>query len=413
MHQASGNGAAQAIGLLGIPILSRIYSPQDFAIQSIFLQVAMFLAGIITWRYEYFFQLLDDARQSRLLFRWIVKLGVICGAFLTLIFYLYGSNLAASFGAAALGSYLVFCPLTALFISLGLALQHHVQRSGQIKISAATDVSGKLLYVLMGILMSPTGVVGLIATIFFSAFGKIVFLWRSLVDLFLGPLAQDKMEAHPRSVHKKGANAMVFSHLFLTIGTALPILFISYRFGVETLGQFTMVMSTIFLPSGLIGLAIGQVFYQRAAKYFRDSKDIRQLWLSTVYRLIIFGFPIYAVAVILSSYIYPMVLGEQWKLAGQYAQIFSVAAFFAFISTPLDRIALILRINKYLPIMHFFRMLSAVTVIGMAEFFNLNFWNYLILLTLQMSLIYLLDLIFGWVFLNQYAHKKNISQFKV
>ena len=413
MHQASGNGEAQAIGLLGIPILSRIYSPQDFAIQSIFLQVAMFLAGIITWRYEYFFQLLDDARQSRLLFRWIVKLGVICGAFLTLIVYLYGSNLVALFRAAALGSFLVFCPLTALFISLGLALQHNVQRSGQFKISAASEVSGKLLYVLVGILMSPIGVVGLIATIFFSAFGKIVFLWRSLVDLFLGPLAQDKMEAHPRSVHKKGANAMVFSHLFLTIGTALPILFISYRFGVETLGQFTMVMSTIFLPSGLIGLAIGQVFYQRAAKYFRDSKDIRQLWLSTVYRLIIFGFPIYAVAVILSSYIYPMVLGEQWKLAGQYAQIFSVAAFFAFISTPLDRIALILRINKYLPIMHFFRMLSAVTVIGMAEFFNLNFWNYLILLTLQMSLIYLLDLIFGWVFLNQYAHKKNILQFKV
>lgn len=369
----------------------------------------MFLAGIITWRYEYFFQLLNDVRESKLLLRWIIKLGIICGGGLTLILYLYGPNLAASFGAVALGPYLVYCPLTAFFISLGLALQHNVQRNGHFKISAASEVCGKLSYVLAGIFLSPAGVVGLIATIFFSAFGKIVFLWRSLSDLLWGSLAQDKIKTHPRSVHLKGANAMVLSHVFLTIGTALPILFISYRFGVETLGQFTMVMSTIFLPSGLIGLAIGQVFYQRAAQYFRDSKDIKLLWLSTVFRLVVFGLPIYAVAVVCSSFIYPLVLGEQWGVAGQYAQIFSIAAFFAFVSTPLDRTSLILRVNNYLPIMHFFRMLSAMMVIGVAKFFNLEFFTYLILLTFQMSFLYLIDMIFGWIFLSRYARREQAS----
>lgn len=54
--QATGNSSAQVIGLLGMPVLARIYSPEDFATQNIFLQIVMFLAGLMTWRYEYFFR---------------------------------------------------------------------------------------------------------------------------------------------------------------------------------------------------------------------------------------------------------------------------------------------------------------------------------------------------------------------
>lgn len=410
VHQASGNSAAQAIGLLGIPVLSRIYSPEDFAVQNIFLQISMFFAGIMTWRYEFFFQLLAGARQSQLLFLWIVKLGVISGVALTLILYFFGRDLSLFFGAPALSPYLVFAPITAFLISLGLALQHNVQRSGRFKISAASEVAGKFSYVLVGVLLAPLGAVGLIFTNLFSALGKIFFLWRELFSLLVGYSHREDIEAHPKVAHFRGASSMVSSHVFLTVGSTLPILFISYRYGIETLGQFSMVMSTIFLPSGLIGLAIGQVFYQRAAQYFRDSNDIKSLWISTVLRLVAFGVPIYMVAVICSDFIYPLVLGKQWEVAGHYAQVFSVAAFFAFISTPLDRITLILRINTYLPIMHFFRMLAAVAVVAVAQIYKLEFSSYLILLTFQMSLLYSLDMVFGYFFLDRDARRRRLLE---
>ena len=42
--------------------------------------------------------------------------------------------------------------------------------------------------------------------------------------------------------------------------SALPALFIAKIFGSNVLGNFHFVMLTLYLPSGLIGSAIGQVF---------------------------------------------------------------------------------------------------------------------------------------------------------
>jgi len=401
IHQASGNSAAQAIGVLGIPVLARIYEPADFAVQSIFLQVVTFLAGIITWRYEYFFQLLSGDAQARKLFVWIVKLGGGAALIMTVVLLFYGVDISIYFGDSAIGQYLVFAPLTAFLMSIGLGLQHDVQRCRQFKVSALSEVVGKASYVMSGIVLAPFGVIGLIATNVFSALGKVSVLRKHLLAvLFKDRGDSHPDEAHPRTLHAKGAGAMVLSHVFLTIGSATPILFISHQYGIETLGQFSIVMSTIFLPSGLVGLAIGQVFYQRAAEYFRESKDISLLWWSTVKRLIIFGLPIYMVAILCSSFIYPLVLGGQWREAGSYAQIFSVAAFFSFISTPLDRTSLILRKNAYLPIMHFVRMLCSISVVAVAVFSNANFLTYLILMTIQMSALYFADMMCGYFFVR-------------
>ncbi|MDP1334928.1 hypothetical protein Q6252_27990, partial [Klebsiella pneumoniae] len=96
----------------------------------------------------------------------------------------------------------------------------------------------------------------LILTSLSSAVGKIFALKAYLIKLLSLKAALISKEDSPRIRFAKSANSMVVSHLFLTVSGSLPILFISYQYGVEKLGQFTMVMATIFLPSGLIGVAI-------------------------------------------------------------------------------------------------------------------------------------------------------------
>jgi O-antigen/teichoic acid export membrane protein len=410
--QASGNSIAQVIGVLGIPVLSRIYSPEHFALQSIFLQVVMFLTGVMTWRYEYFFQLLGQPSQAKLLFIWIVKLGIFTGVFFTIALHWFGPTIAQLSGAKELNAYLYLAPLSAFFISVALGLQHSVQKEGMFKVSAASEVVGKLSYVGSGVLLSPFGAIGIVVTSLFSAIGKIVYMRKRLLELFVAKSEVNPHQLHPRALHAKGANAMVMSHLFLTVSSAAPILFISYQYGVQTLGQFTMVMATIFLPSGLLGLAIGQVFYQRAAQYFLEGHDIKYIWWGTVRKLVIFGFPIYFLSVLLSGYVYPLVLGSQWESAGKYAQVFSVAAFFAFISTPLDRISLILRVNTYLPIIHLLRMLATGVVVLIAVYADLSFTEYLVALTFQMSSLYFVDMVCGKWMINRKALYEQVAATK-
>ncbi len=401
MLQASGNSIAQVIGVVGIPLLSRLYTPEDFATQNIFLQLVMFLAGVMTWRYEYFFQMLKSQDQARLLLQSIMKVGVLTGIAYTFILYVSLQAWSGVFVSRASQSYMLLAPLTALFVSLALALQNNMQRRGDFRVSAVSEIFGKFAYVTAGGGLSLIGGAGLVVTTLFSAVAKVVYIAWYSKDLLLIRADKGSAHEHPSNVHRRGANAMVASHLLLTVSSAAPIFFISYHYGAEVLGQFTMVMTTIFLPSGLLGLAIGQVFYQRAAASSNDPGVVLGLWLSTLKRLALVGFPIYLIASLLSTFIYPLVLGGQWEDAGRYAQLFSVAAFFAFISTPLDRVSLVLNVSYYLPSLHTLRLLLSILTFCLALYFDMTFMGFLLVHTIQMSVVYLIDLLMGRYFLGK------------
>ena len=411
--QASGNTIAQVVGVLGIPLLSRLYAPQEFAVQNIFLQLVMFFAGIMTWRYEYFFQMLKDDQQARWLFSGIVKLGLVTGVVFTVVLYAFSAEIARLLSVEQGADYLIVAPLSALLVSLALAFQHNAQRSGAYKISAMSEVFGKSAYVASGALLAAVTTSGLIFTTLFSALGKIGALLPYSKNLIHGPCTHAPDAVSPLKKHASGASALVMSHILVTVSSAAPIFYISAEYGTEILGQFSMVMATIFLPSGLVGAAIGQVFYQRAALHAEEPLVLKGLWNMTIRKLVLFGIPIYLCAGILSPWIYPLVLGGQWHDAGLYAQVLMVAALSAFVSTPLDRVSLVLRYNWYLPALHVFRLMSTGLLLALAIHFALDFKEFLLFYVVQMSAVYLLDLLFAHFLIGHAAGREAAAMKEV
>jgi hypothetical protein len=70
----------------------------------------------------------------------------------------------------------------------------------------------------------------------------------------------------------------------------------------------------------------------------------------------------------------------------------SVAAFFSFISAPMDRTSLVVGRLRYLPIWHAARALTTLCVIALAWVWALPFEALLALLAAQMSVLYAIDL---------------------
>lgn len=73
--QFSGSSLAQLVGIAGLPVLTRLYTPEDFAVQSLFLQVVTYATAVVTWRYEYFVQLPKSEDDVRALNRLVLILG--------------------------------------------------------------------------------------------------------------------------------------------------------------------------------------------------------------------------------------------------------------------------------------------------------------------------------------------------
>ncbi len=399
LFQAFGNSFGQLIGILGIPILTRLYSPEGFATQSLFVQLATFITGFVTFRFEYLFQLTKNEDEQNDLLAFVIKFGLIFTALITFFIFVFERQLADIKLIKSLGLYFYICPFFAYVLSLAIALQANAQRNGNFKTSGLSEIVGKASYVIIGVVLSQAlHTTGLLLTNIASSISKIIYLKPKHL------LTKNKKTGIIRKLSKESTSLFV-SHIFYTVTSASPIFFVSYKYGNYDLGNFSLVLATIFLPSGVLGLAIGQAYYKKSAETHREKKSIADLWSTTLSKLIMIGAPIYLILALTSMYIYPIVFGEDWAVAGQIAIPFALAAFFQFISTPLDRTSIVVNVTKYLPIWHFFRAWTTILVFYVSIKENLSIIDFCTVLSIQISILYLIDIIFGYIF----SHKKLAS----
>jgi O-antigen/teichoic acid export membrane protein len=401
--QASGNASAQLVGIVGIPVLSRLYTPAEFAMQSLFVQVVTYATALMTWRYEFFLQLPKNDEDAKSLNDLVLALGLINTILLTGLVWVFRIDLAAILGNSGLEVWIVIAPLTAFLVSLALCNQHRVQRARDFKTTGISQLVGQTSYVATAVTgaLANLGATGLIVATAFSATGKIIWLkLRFRADADSRPKTQHPFRSALRLGKRyfKMANATVVSHLLSTTAVTIPLVGIGRLYGTYELGQYALVLATIYLPSGLLGAAIGQVYYQRAAQAWANSESLVPLWKKTVAKLLLIGVPAYMIISILSPIAYPFVFGGQWEQSGEFARYLSIAALCSFISSPLDRTRLIVGAWRYSLVWSTFRVVSASLVIWIGLQLSLPILSFIYLLTIQMCLVYMIDLLMGYWF---------------
>ncbi len=396
VFQTSGNTVAQAIGILGMPILTRVYTPEAFALQASFLQIVMFLTAFISFRMEYFIPLVSTQAESNLLGKWVFLIGFYMTLLSTIAIHLLHTVGVFQYFNVSLNNIFYLAPLTAYVICISLLFQHEAQRQGAFKKTAMAEVVAKSSYVSIGALWSIFTVSsGLVLSTMFGAMGKIFSLRRYIVE-FLSGIKSCNTKENVISIYKGRSKGMVLSNTILTISGLMPILFVGRCYGVDVLGQFSLVMATIFLPSGLIGAAVGNVFYQRAAIFWdnRNFCGLKDLWKDTVFKLFIVGVPIYLFIYLVSPWAYVVFFGDQWIQAGKIAEVMSLAAFFSFLAGPLDRMSLVLGVGYYLPLIHFLRLLVTFLIILGSYLHSFSIADFILFFSIGMCFLYIIDIFF-------------------
>lgn len=393
--QASGNSIAQIIGILGMPILTRLYTPEDFAVQTIFIQIVTFLAGFVSLRYEYFIPLTKSKNESMTIMKFICLHGMKAVSLSLLTMYVLERAGALDFVRSNNVYIFYVAPIAAYAISISLLFQHEAQRQNNFSESAKSEINGKLFYILSGIALSIfKSNIGLVLTTPFGAIGKIFYL-KKYVRTFLSDFRKERIEKEIVRRYKGRSAGLVVSNMILITAGAAPVFFIERKFDTEALGNFSLVMATIFLPSGLLGAAIGTVFFQRAAAFanMHEYDEIFVLWRETLKKSIFIGLPVYSAIFLMSPYLYPLVFGHNWSQAGRFAEAMALAAFLSFIAGPLDKLSLVFSIGYYLPLIHIFRLISILLAMFLALKFKLNVYYFVFFLSCALALSYLLDLI--------------------
>jgi lipopolysaccharide exporter len=98
----------------------------------------------------------------------------------------------------------------------------------------------------------------------------------------------------------------------------------------------------VFLPLGIVGVAISHVFFQKASDEKHLTGSVTNVVREIQHRLISIGmFPMF-ILMIIGAELFTFVLGSQWSVAGQYAAILAPWLLFAFVASPLKTIFAVL-----------------------------------------------------------------------
>lgn len=350
---ASGTAVAQAITICAMPIVTRLYTPAQIGVISLFLAFFGFWAATLSLRYEYALLVAKDDAESHVVHRLATMLVVVMSALGMPI--LWGLHRSGVLGFALLPGWAPFVALPIL-LGYGLFMVHRswALRAGMVKqitkASIARSAANAATRVILGLLGG--GVPGLFAAEFAGAWGAMVKLARSVRAHF----APSRPLSFPRAAlllvgrrYIKFATLETPSTWVNQLTLTLPVPMIASLFGASEAGWFGLARVMVGIPNAQIGSAIADVFQMELANAVvaGDTRCARSLFYSLLRKLALIGLlPLVAVFV-LAPWVVPWIFGKSWSEAGLVAVGIAPWLYASLVVSPLSRALSVLQAQEF------------------------------------------------------------------
>ncbi|MFC1818731.1 lipopolysaccharide biosynthesis protein [Thermodesulfobacteriota bacterium] len=337
----TGTALAQALGILFMPIVTRLFAPEAMGIVSIFSSMTGIAGVIVCLRYELAI-MLPQSNDEAVNILGVSLLSVIIMTALSALFVWLGSEkIIDLLHAPKLKDYLWLVPVAILFRGLFLALNYWNSRTknfGRLSlaqiISSFTAQAAKLAagfagFVSGGVLIV-TSLLGIIVAT--AMLGSQI--WRDDKKLFLDHIRWKPIgKGYVR--FRKFPLIDTWGALMNSISWQLPALMLSSFFSTAIVGYYALGLAVAQRPLSIITGALSQVFYQKACDVKNTNGNNNELVEKLMDALIFIGILPTMMLAMVGEEAFAVIFGGRWLEAGRYAQILSPWIFFWFISSPL------------------------------------------------------------------------------
>lgn len=341
----TGTTLAQAIPVAISPLLTRLYSPEEFGRFALYMAVALIASVLVTGRYELAILLPRQDRDALHIAALAIALSIAISAVLLLVVLFFAQPIAVLLGDAALAPWLYWVPASTLLLGLYQSLNYWSNRKAQYKRLAIsrTVQSGSAALAQLGIGYAGSGAVGLVGgqitgqVLATSVLARLI--WRedhSLIRTLL-PLRSVALAKKYINFPKY----LIVAHGFNTASGQMPVLLLSALFNTTAAGFFTLTQRVMAAPMALVAGALGDVFRQEASQAYMRQGQCKAIYQKTFKRLLLISIVPFTIFFFVAPALFSWVFGEQWRVAGEYAQILTPMAFFQFITSPLSSMFMI------------------------------------------------------------------------
>ncbi len=346
----TGNVIAQAIPFLIEPIVARIYTPEDFAVLSVYLSVANLFSIIATGRYELAIVLPKEDKKSVNLISLslIISLGISILSFVLIL--LCNNYICKILHNENVSSYLYMVPLSVLSVAWYQILNYWNTRKKRFKNVTYAKTLQSTTYSGLSIGLGYAGLIpsGLIISQISGQFLGTIPLLYSFIKNDKKKLEEiNRQDIKSVAKEYKDFPKINTPHALCdVIKQSGEVFLLSYFYVKEKVGLHSRTLRLLFSPTAIIGSAIGQVFFQKASVCYQEKGDLQQLVKKVIKSLALIAIIPFTIVAFFGDELFAWFLGEAWRQAGEYGQILTPWIFFNFITNPISQIPLIVNKQK-------------------------------------------------------------------
>lgn len=380
---------AQGIPIAVSPILTRLYTPNDFGVLALIVAISTVCGSIANARYELAIVLPEEDKDAINLTALSVLVAFTFSLLLFAVIAIFHDQILSLLGNEDISFWLYMTPVIVFFIGLFNTLNFLNTRFKHYKFVARAKmykaIVSAVIQVTAGFIKpSVHGLVG--GQLSAHIFGNGSLLIRLLKNKEL--LSKIHLK-EIRRLAKEYINFPKYSMwavLANNLSQNVISIFISMLFSTVTLGYYSLVNRILATPSLLIGTSIGQVFFQQATVEKNKHGHSVKTYKSTVKKLLFIAIPAYLLMFIFIEYIIVVVFGENWRIAGQFAQIMMPLFFFRFITSPISTIVSVYQKNGIDLAIQFSMLIITAIDFVIALVLKLDVESFLYLLTYSLVL---------------------------
>lgn len=340
----SGTVVAQVIPVASMPLLTRIFDPQDFGAFSLFVGISSIIIVAASLRFELAIPQAKEVLIAERIFVLCILIVLVLSCVLYLSFTFAEHQLFSILNLNREVAPNFFNFLVPTFLCSGI-MQICIARS--IRLS---DFSG----VAMGKIVVSTGYI--VCQLLFGILlvpGALLFGYASgqlLGCIYLLLRSSEWLKSFGRKASFVGIRNSAIEYKNLPIYSApgamidafcstLPLLVVSSVYGLTTAGMFGMAFRILGIPASMFSLSLSQIIFQKVA----SNDGLKPRYISSLLTKSILGLALIIIpfGVLMFFYgpdLFSLALGDEWRLSGEYASILIIGIGAQFLASPNSQI---------------------------------------------------------------------------
>lgn len=339
---AGGTGIGQAIAALASPILTRLYTPEDFGVLVVFTAILGIVVVFSTLRYNLAIPLPDDDIDAANVLVLSLAIVVLLSVLTALAFGTLGDEIAIWTNAPMLKPYYWLLPLGVLAVGVYQSLNYWAVRKKKFVHLGITKISQGvgtvIIQLAFGLIkLAPLGL--LLGHVVGQAAGTstlALLAWRHNGEAIKRVKLAGIYWAANR--YRRFPIYYMPAALLTTAWLQIPALVIAAFYEPKIAGLFALGQLVLGAPMTLLGNSVGQVYLGEAAELARQGlKALYKFFVSTSIRLFFLGAIPIGLIGLGGPNLFGFVFGPEWPEAGLYVQILAPSFLLRFTVSPMSQ----------------------------------------------------------------------------